>query len=419
MCISSCIETPNSFTHLPPGKWRGILKLTDPDAQKLNTSINETEKVIDYFELPFNFEVTYDDEQMHIDLINGDEKIRVEDIHLGRDKATAMDTILFDFISFDTRMEGFYEENFIEGYWKVPYKGKYSIQFFAKYGEDYRFYKNPTDSYNFEGDWAVTFDFDNPDSAYKAIGEFKQNGSTLNGTFRTETGDYRYLAGDAKGNKMKLSVFDGSHAFLFSGNFKNDTIVGEFRSGSHYKTKWKAHRLNKDDEDFLKDPYDMTGAVTDQAVNFSFPDIDGNMISINDKRFDNKIALINIMGTWCPNCKDEILFLKEIKEEYPQVEIISIAFERYREKDKAIEILKKYQNKMDFDWPIILGGYADKSETSALLPFIDKIYSYPTLITLNKDKTIIEIHTGFNGPATTKYKAFETEFKNKIKSLIN
>ena len=62
--LTSCIETPNSFSQLPPGEWRGILKLTDPEIKSAETSVNETNQTVDYFELPFNFEVSYVDEQM-------------------------------------------------------------------------------------------------------------------------------------------------------------------------------------------------------------------------------------------------------------------------------------------------------------------------------------------------------------------
>lgn len=418
LILSSCIETPNSFDQLPPGKWRGYLKLTDPELNLFKASNNETEQITDYFELPFNFEVEYEGDNMHVYLLNGEERLKVDDVFIGRDPATAKDTLKFDFVAFDTKMEGFYEENTIEGYWKVPYKGNYSIPFIAEYGKTHRFNLKKVEAYDFDGDWEVLFNYDNPEGAYKAIGEFKQAGNNLEGTFRTETGDYRYLAGNAYENKLKLSVFDGSHAFLFSGNVQNDTIYGEFRSGSHYKTKWKAHKnlLNKS---YLKDPYAMTATKDQSKANFSFQDVNGESVSLEDARYQDKIKLINIMGTWCPNCRDEINFLKDVKAKHPEVEVITIAFERYRDAKKAMDVLSKYKSKLDFDWPILLGGYADKKETAELLPFIDKIYSYPTLIMVDKQNVISDIHTGFNGPATSKYDAFEKEFYSKLNSLLN
>ena len=70
-----------------------------------------------------------------------------------------------------------------------------------------------------------------------------KDGNKLTGTFRTDTGDYRFLEGSVQANKMYLSVFDGSHAFLFEAKLMEDSaLIGSFRSGNHYKTLWEAER---------------------------------------------------------------------------------------------------------------------------------------------------------------------------------
>ncbi len=401
---------------LPPGQWRGVLKLTDPDQVIASGVIEDEQKVLDYFELPFNLEVEYSGDQMEVFLLNGAEKIKIESVHYGRDPATAKDTLKFDFLSFDTSMDGFYEENFIEGYWIVNYKEKYKIPFIAHYGFNHRFIDKPMpDTKDFSGKWKVTFEYDN-DEAYPAIAEFQQDGFVLNGTFLTETGDYRFLSGNAFGDKMRLSVFDGSHAFLFSGSLQQDTIYGEFRSGKHYKSKWQAVR----DEGFsLEDPYAMTKSTSAEAIDFSFQDEEGLQISLSDSKYKGKTKLINIMGTWCPNCKDEIIFLKEIKETLgDDIELVTIAFERYRDEAKAKSILKKYKSALDFDWPILLGGYASKKETGETFAFLDKIYSYPTLLIVDAEDKIRYIHTGFSGPATSKYSDFKKDFDLKLNELL-
>ena len=47
------------------------------------------------------------------------------------------------------------------------------------------------------------------------MGEFSQAGDSVAGTFLTETGDHRFLAGQVRGAEMYLSTFDGAHAFLY------------------------------------------------------------------------------------------------------------------------------------------------------------------------------------------------------------
>ena len=79
----------------------------------------------------------------------------------------------------------------------------------------------------------------------------------------------------------------------------------------------------------------------------------------------------------------------------------------------------KYKQTLGFDWPILLGGYANKKETGATFPFLDKIYSYPTLLILDRENNIKYIHTGFNGPATSKYDTFKKDFETKLSAIIN
>lgn len=412
----SCIEQPNSFSQLPPGEWRGILKLTDPDVV-VPVSEETSESLKDYFELPFNFEVAYDaHDEMMVYLLNGEERIKVEEVFLGRDPRTAKDTLQMNFTAFDTHIDGFYEENFIEGRWYVNYKDDYSIPLIAYYGQNHRFdTKGIKEAYDFEGKWQVEFSYET-EKSYPAIAVFQQNGTELTGTFETETGDYRYLEGNAFGNKLRLSVFDGSHAFLFRAEVQNDTIYGEFRSGNHYKTRWKAFRT---DSFNLRDPYHMS-KVAEQNVNFRLPDINGDTWDFGDHSSDTKIKLINIMGTWCPNCKDELQFLKEIRDQYSgeDLSIISIAFEKYKDQKDALSIMKKYQESIGFDWPFLLGGTANKAEASDKLSFIDRIYAFPTLLVVDQNNIIVDIHTGFYGPATTKYEIFKEEFISKIDQLI-
>ena len=63
------------------------------------------------------------------------------------------------------------------------------------------------------------------EDAYPAKGIFFQkDGDVVTGTFRTKTGDYRYLEGVMDGNRLKLSTFDGAHAFLFTATVSDSTL---------------------------------------------------------------------------------------------------------------------------------------------------------------------------------------------------
>jgi thiol-disulfide isomerase/thioredoxin len=427
--LNSCFfSAENPYSGLPPGKWRAVLKLVNnpinpnPRGEPLPDKVNLKFEEVTDGELPFIFEVKYvTKDSFYIEIINGDERIVVDDIKIGRDKSQAKDTILINFPVFDSYIRGFFLENAIDGEWVVRNKENYRIPFIARHGRDYRFTnlrKAPV--MDVSGRWDATFEIGTEDE-YKGVGEFKQDGNHLTGTFLTETGDYRYLEGTVQANKLYLSCFDGSHAFLFEGkiNPKDSTMIGSFRSGNAYQTSWEA-KFNPNAKlkdanalTFLKPGYDR--------FDFSFENTAGKTVSLKDARYQNKVKIIQIMGTWCPNCRDETAFLVDYLKEHPDqdVEVIALAFERYKEKDKAMEALKRYQEHFKMDYELLLAGISDNQEASKVLPMLNAVLAYPTMIVIDKNDRVQRIHTGFSGPATSEYKQFKAEFSRFILQLLS
>ena len=428
LLANACIVVNEPFEGLPPGSWRGILKLEykpispNPKAEPLPEKVNIEFEEVSQGELPFNFEVIYDSqEDFHIEIINGEERIRVDDITIGIDRSTAKDTVIINFPVYDSYIRAIYEENILEGDWIVNNRGtEYRIPFVARHGQGHRFTTlKKTPIMDVSGRWETTFGIEEGKEPYKAIGEFKQNGNHLTGTFMTETGDYRFLEGSVQDNKLYMSCFDGSHAFLFEAKIQADSsLIGSFRSGKHYRTLWSAipnqsfELASPDTLTYLKEGY--------ENFDFSFPTPDGGQISLNDPEYQGKVRLIQIMGTWCPNCMDETLFLKEYFKDHPdmEVEVIGLAFERYREEEKAMAAIQRFREKLDLDYKIAHAGYYSKKEAANALPMLNQIVSYPTMIFVDKKGNVRRIHTGFSGPATSTYEAFKTDFENFINQLV-
>jgi len=415
----SCVEPiDKSYSKLPPGIWRGVLIL---DNKPVVENPDEEVRFKSDFtgELPFNFVVKYtDDDNFYIEIHNAEERIAISDIIYGRDKATAKDTIIINFPVFDTYIKAIYEDDIMEGNWHVNYRENYQIPFKAYFGQAHRFTtlkKKPL--LDISGKWDVKFEVGTEDE-YPAIGEFVQDGNKVTGTFMTETGDYRYLQGTIQEHRIFLSTFDAAHAFLFEAKILEDnSIIGSFRSGKHYTSTWSAI---KNDNAKIGDAFELTSSqIADETFDFTFDDLDEGEVSLSDKKFEGKIKLVKISGTWCPNCKDESLFLKNYLKNNPSddIEVIEVAFERYKDVNKAKEILKQYKSKLDLPFTMLYGGYADKSITSEKFPQISKVLSYPTLIFVSKDNKIKHIHTGFAGPATSDFPAFEKKFKSLISDL--
>lgn len=359
-------------------------------------------------ELPFNFIV----ENGQIIIINGEERIKIDDITIDGDRFT------FRLPLFDSEFKGvFINDSLIEGEWHNYNKGEsYAIPFVAEHGKKYRFVTLPTEEPALCGGiWEADFSPGTPD-AYKAKGIFKNEGHTLYGTFLTETGDYRFLEGIEQDNKVYLSCFDGAHAFLFKAHrTETDSLIGTFWSGTHWKENWVAVR-NADFE--LTNPDSLTHLVdSKEQVTFSLPDADGKTVSLSDERFKGKVVIVQIMGTWCPNCLDETAFYAEIYKKYHDlgVEIIAVAFEQNNATEHFKENVQRIKEKYDVDYTFLLGGKANKSHAHDIFPMLNNVISYPTSIFIDKNGKVRKIHTGFYGPGTGEY---YDQYKSNILELL-
>ncbi len=420
--FTSCMEVNKPYNLIAPGMWRAELSLTpstvtpnkkgEPLKEKLNINFDEVTEG----KLPFNFEVEYlSDSMFTMTIINGEERILVDDISFGRDRKTGKDTLLANFPEYDSYIKALCEGSIMAGEFVIKSKEDFKIPFIAKFGKSYRFTdlrKKP--AIDVSGNWEVNFDINTP-APYNAIGVFKQAGNKLTGTFKTETGDFRYLEGTIQDKKLYLSCFDGAHAFLFEGKIQKDgSIQGSFRSGLSEPSIWAAKR---NPAFKLNDPYNITKAKSSNPIDFTFPDENGKMVSLKSAEYKGKLKLIQIMGTWCPNCKDESKLLSEISKEYQgkNLAIIGLSFERYEDPKQAQALIARYRNILGIKYAILHGGPAKREEAIKFLPFLNELVAYPTLLVLDSNDKIIKIHTGFAGPATDEY----AQFKNELKALLD
>ena len=145
------------------------------------------------------------------------------------------------------------------------------------------------------------------------------------------------------------------------------------------------------------------------------------MISINDKKYQNKIKIVQILGTWCPNCLDETNFLVNyLKEnETEGLEVIALAFEKYNDKEKAMSAIKTYKEKFEIPYEILHAGISNKKEAVKSLPMLNHILSFPTMIFIDRQNNVQRIHTGFSGPATSNYEDFTNDFDLFVKELLS
>jgi thiol-disulfide isomerase/thioredoxin len=387
--LYSCAPKTSEFK---TGTWRGVLHLQGK-------------------EVPFLFDVEKQGSSYRAYLRNDTERILLDEITVNGD------TVNMVLHVFDASLKAKIDGDQLSGTFIKNYALDASIPFTATHGDSLLFPKGADASEDFSGKYQVTF-YDEKDPI-PSVGIFKQSGNTLKGTFLTPTGDYRYLDGIVSANEMKLSTYDGNHAFLFVATKAGDSLRGDYYSGkAHHETFVAIKNENASLPDlesltFLKPGY--------EKLEFSFPDVNGNKVSPSDDRFKNKVLVLQIFGTWCPNCMDETKFLTKWYSENKDrgVEILGLAYERKDDFDYARGRVIKMKEKWNVPYDFVIAGVNDKDKASETLPALNRVLAFPTTIFIGKDGKVKSIHTGFSGPGTgVYYEQFVQHFNETVNELL-
>jgi len=334
------------------------------------------------------------------------------------------DTIVYQFPAQDAEWRVAFEKDFSEarGWWtnynkKVPVR--FPVHLYMTLSE--MIPKPDTIFPELFGRWKVVFEPGTPNEEV-LVGVFQQemNGRIF-GSFLSETGDYRYLHGYAANGKLHLQTYTGYWAFVVEADLNgSNEMTGVFYSGGKSSTPFKATR---DEAVQLRNEAELTYLIKrDERV------VLNNLIKLNGRKtnldFSKKgqVTLIQIMGTWCPNCIDETNLLRALKETYgPKgLEIVALGFEVGNDSKKQRSRLKKFAKDLQVNYPVFLAGTSSKEAAAAYFPMLNGIMSFPTSILVDRQGKIIAIHTGFSGPATgTAYTELVEKFKQEIEGALN
>ena len=388
-----------SYTQTKPGHYRGILYREDGK------------------EVVFNMEIKSSGNQTQLYIINATEKI------LARELKIKDDSVFFRMPAFESEFKTqVQKDGSLKGIWiKGTATKTQHWPFKAIPGKNRFAITQGSAKNNISGRWSVTITRANG-TTRQAVAEFVQKGNYLTGTFLTPTGDYRYLQGVVTGDSLLLSTFDGAHAYTFSAKIidANKIAEGFFGSGIGGKETWIAERNNiamlpGGNNPQLKEGY--------SKLDFVFSDIDGNKVSISDERFKNKVVIVQIMGSWCPNCLDETKFLSDYydKNRSRGIEIVSLAYEYSTDFQRSQKSLRKFQQLFNVKYPMLITGVSvtDSLRTEKTLPQVTPIKAFPTSIFLDRKGNVQDIHSSFYGPGSGQhYEKFKKEFYATVDELL-
>ena len=365
--------------------------------------------------LPFGIELQKKaDNSYQVYILNASERFQTDDAFISND------SLKIPISLFDAEIVAKMSNKGLIGIFRKN-KGRKSfvqVPFKATLGYNYRFVPTTktANRMDLQGKWATNFINTTTQKKSFLVGIFEQKGNIVTGTFLTTTGDYRYMDGNRVGDSFFLSTFDGSHTFLLKAKIKGNKMTGKF---SDSVLGFKNIEATKDNKAVLPDVKKITYLKEGyDKLNFTFPNEKGENISLSDDAFKGKVTVVQILGSWCPNCMDESMYLAPFykKNKDKGLEIIGLAYEKNADLESFKTKMALIRKRFGIEYPLLQAGLNNSESATESLPMLNKVIGFPTTIIIDKKGKIRETHTGFSGPGTGKYYA---EWVNDFERLID
>ncbi len=373
-----CVRVSAQNQTIHTGKWRGVFAVVNG-------------------KVPFQLDISVDKGAYTAIAINGSRRDTFELRYIGSD------SVLISLNSFEAALFAkIVNPGLIEGAYQTPDRGAPAmrIPFRLVYGEDYRFnapdQRSPAKA-NISGKWRLRIT--SQDGVQDRVAVWQQSGSELQGIILSVTGDSRELQGEVDGDRFYLSGFTGSSPVLVTGRVQDDgKMTGEI--GTLTKTTFEAVR---DDKAVLPDAHALTFLKPGRdRLHLNLPDLSGKLVSLDDPKYTGKVVIVEIMGSWCPNCMDQIEFLSPWfnLNKHRGVEVIAVAFEARDDVEYARRMLTRLSNRYNIRYDILFGGKADNRVVADRFDDLSTFLAFPTTIIIGRDGKVRDIHTGFSGKGT-------------------
>jgi len=326
------------------------------------------------------------------------------------------DSVVFEIADYAAAIRARLVGDSLLGFYRnVGNRGPRTIPFRASRGE---WPAEPPDD-RLVGRWDAFFQPDVRPSP--RILEFRATERGLEGTIVSNSGDYGLFWGRAEADSFAMAHFDGSFVYMLTGQLAGDTLRGIFHAGLRTQTPFVAVRSTG--EPHLTPPTEVITAETDAPFEFAFPSVDGGALVTNhDARFKGKVVIVDIIGTWCPTCHDAASTMVEMYRRYHSrgLEIVGLAYEVTG--DSAIDgaLVRRYRDKFDIPFPLLLAGVNDSESPAATQPQLSGPIAFPTAIFLDRSGRVRRVHAGFYGPAFgNAHDAIRRDFMNFVEQLLN
>ena len=368
------------------------------------TGLWDAAVVVNGLEIPFRFEIAGNGSQVSGWFFNGDEKV------LSTGGTFENGSLVLNFDHYATSVEATLVNGRLAGTYNRA-TGFYP--FYAKRFAPPAAFPNEVPA--IDGLWQIGGVRSNKgESAWRFI--VRQAGAEVTAAILRVDGDTGALAGTYRNGKFIVSHFSGARPLVLE---LTPTKDGNLEIVRNREEKMIAVRATEAKLKDVPEPTDPSrhSSVKDptEPFKFSFPDITGKILSNTDERFRNKVVIVSISGSWCPNCHDEAPFLAELYRKYhgKGLEIVALSFEEEAQKVKGYPRLLAFNKRYGVDYPVVLAG--EQADLAEKVPQIHNLNSFPTTIFLGRDGLVRGVHAGFAGAASG---VFHDNAKEEITATV-
>jgi thiol-disulfide isomerase/thioredoxin len=387
----------------PVGVWRGFIK--NPSGE----------------EVAFTLDVKKEGNQIIGSLVNGDDRTT------STSGSIQGDTLKLSYDYYDGELTATINGDELQGSFERQWRKQIlKREFHAKRNESITLSNSVGASGDISGDWILRTGEAPNQRLWRAA--FKQQGSDARGTIIPVSGDWGEFTGTFADGQLTLNRFDGINSRVFKASLTSEGKLAGFVDLGLFDPKRKviAERLdanNKESVSALPDPSNYTRMSNSaEPLRFNFPDLEGRLVSSTDERFKNKVVVVSVTGSWCPNCHEESPVLQEFYDKYRDqgLEVVGLGFEYTGDSERDREQLKIFARRHRLTYPMLLAGSTEDGEIERKLPQLVNFGAYPTTIFIGRDGLVKRIHAGFEGKATgDRYTKLKNEYENLIKELLD
>jgi peroxiredoxin len=268
-----------------------------------------------------------------------------------------------------------------------------------------------------DGDWRIPTNSRKGEQAWRFV--VRQDGADVEASILRVDGDTGTLSGRYENGSFVLSHFSGARPMLLEVTPNAD---GTLRLVENTRTTLVAVREEEARAKGMPEPSDPTlyTRVRDPEARFtfSFPDLDGQIVSDTDERFQGKVVIVSVTGSWCPNCHDEAPFLVDLYRTHHDrgLEIVALGFEEAEQLENPTRV-RGFIKQYGITYPFLLAGEPDQAPEK--IPQAVNLNTFPAAFILGRDGRVRAVHAGYASRATGDvYQEEQQAFVKEIDQLL-